>query len=217
MAHCRADPELDWLGDVVIDAGSTGVRIRSWRAAGCGRRHGRQGHQDDRRDDFDTGTPENSRQTKNSRSRSFPIAVELRTVLERLPASPDGILFHGPRGGRLKPDTVRNILIRDVLTPLARRFPSPPIGPGFQEGACTAFDTYFCSQCATSGVPELTVMNWLGHQAVAMVRHYFHLHDQQSQEQMARVRFVTEVGGAVPSTVSQGKEVSGRRDLCGSS
>jgi integrase len=92
-------------------------------------------------------------------------------------------------------------LIRDVLKPLEQRFPSPPGIPGFKDGRLHSFRHYFCSQCSTNGVSELTVMNWLGHRASAMVKHYFHLHDQQAQEQMARVKFVPDVDGTVPSAI----------------
>ena len=33
-------------------------------------------------------------------------------------------------------------------------------------------------------------MQWLGHQQSGMVRHYYHLHDQEAQQQMRKVSFV---------------------------
>jgi integrase len=211
VGHCRADPELHRLGDVATALASTGLRISE--LAGL------------RATDVDAATNvirltdetalapakagEGRRQTKNSRS--FPISAELKAVLVHLPASPDGLLFHGPRGGRLKPDTVRNVLVRAVLTPLAKRFPPHPRGPGFKGGRLHSFRHYFTSQCATSGVSELAVMGWLGHQASSMVKHYFHRHDRQAQEQMARVTFVQDTGGAVPPAGSEVGRRPGRR------
>ena len=88
-----------------------------------------------------------------------------------MPGTRDGVIFHGPRSGAIKADTVRTILIREVLTPLAGRFPSPGV-VGFRDGRLHSFRHYFCSVAANSGVPELAVMSWLGHSASAMVQHY---------------------------------------------
>ena len=70
------------------------------------------------------------------------------------------MIFHGPRGGALKPDTVRRILIRDVLTPLAKRFPKPtdePLGviDGLHEHMQTLFLFGLRSQRHRTGRHEL--------------------------------------------------------------
>jgi integrase len=203
--HCHSSPELYWLGDLVTALASTGLRISelaSLRITDVDRVAKVIRLTDESTRSRPEGTAR--RETKNSRSRSFPICVELEAVLNRLPPSKDGLLFHGPRRGRVKPDTIRNILIRDVLKPLSGRFPSPTGTTGFKDGRLHSFRHYFCSQCATSGVAELAVMEWLGHQGSAMVRHYFHLHDQQAQEQMARVTFVSITGGTSPPADSRG-------------
>ena len=44
-------------------------------------------------------------------------------ILDRLERKPDGLLFHGHRGGRVKPDTIRCILVNEVLSNLAEQFP----------------------------------------------------------------------------------------------
>ena len=83
------------------------------------------------------------------------------------------MIFHGPRGGALKPDTVRRILIRDVLTPLAKRFPKPADEPlGFVDGSLHSCRHNFCSVCARS-VTEQVAMSWLGHSSSKMLRYYF--------------------------------------------
>ena len=88
----------------------------------------------------------------------------------------DGAIFHGPRGGTVKPDTVRNILIRDVLEPLSDQFPTPAGELGFINGRLHSCRHYFASQCAAAGFSEQLVMAWLGHRDSKMARHYFHLH-----------------------------------------
>lgn len=102
----------------------------------------------------------------------------------------DGLVFHGPLGGKVKPDTVRNILIREVLTPLAARFSTPEDETGFVDGRLHSFRHYFCSTCANMGVPEQVVKEWLGHSDSKMVKHYYHLHHDEAQRQMQRLDFL---------------------------
>jgi len=197
--YARAQDDLVWLGQVMTALACTGLRISELASLrwsdidldrnivrltdeGTTSRHrlGRQG-----------------RQTKSGCSRSFPVHPDLRLVLEETPRASDGLVFHGPRGGRLKPDTVRQVLIREVLTPLRERFPASCDPIGFADGRLHSFRHYFCSTCANSGVPERVVMEWLGHRDSAMVRHYYHLHDEEAQRQMSRLKFLDESGGSV--------------------
>jgi integrase len=205
VAYCYAHAHLVWLGNVVIALATTGLRISELvglRITDVDRVRNiiLLTDESSRGDTLDLGR----RETKNGRSRSFPIGDELRALLDRLPPSACGLLLHGPDGERLHPDTVRTTLIRDVLTPLADCFPASPGVRGFRDGRLHSFRHYFCSQCATSGIPVPALMQWLGHQSSAMVRHYYHLHDHQAQEQMARVTFVPNVGGTLPPTNSRG-------------
>lgn len=131
------------------------------------------------------------RETKSGRDRSFPIHADLKAVLDKMPAAPgDDLIFHGPRGGRLKPDTLRGVLARDVLAPLAVRFPHPAGEPGFRDGRLHSFRHYFCSTCASARVAERVIMAWLGHADSAMVSRYYYLLDAESQRQMANMQFV---------------------------
>ncbi len=38
-----------------------------------------------------------------------------------------------------------------------------------------------------SGVAEPVLMNWLGHKESAMVRRYYHLHDDEAHRQMKKI------------------------------
>jgi integrase len=199
LEQCRSEPDLRWLEYVIVALACTGLRISElasirWtdidRAANmirltdessqARRRNGRK-----------------PRETKSGRSRAFPIHEDLVRVLDQLKPHADGLVFHGPLGGKLKPDTVRNVLIRDVLTCLKDRFPAAAGEVGFADGRLHSFRHYFCSTCANRSVPEQVVMEWLGHRDSKMVRHYYHLHDDEAQRQMRRLDFLGNGAGGV--------------------
>jgi integrase len=191
VKRCRVCPELDWLGDVLTALACTGLRISELASL--------RRSDIDRQNNLIRLTDESTqrrwqnrqiRQTKSGRSRSFPVHPDFRCVLENLIRSPDGLVFRGPKGGKLKPDTVRIALVRDVLGPLGELFPSPDGEVGFQDGRLHSFRHYFCSTCANSGVPEQVVMKWLGHRDSRMVQHYYHLHNEVAQRQMERLNFL---------------------------
>jgi integrase len=107
-----------------------------------------------------------------------------------MPHKPEGRVFQGPRGGRAKPDSIRVILIRDVIRPLAKKFPSLRGGVSFDKGRIHSFRHYFCSMAAQQNIPEATLMLWLGHQHSSMIRHYYNLHDEQAQTEMRRLESI---------------------------
>jgi integrase len=198
VEFCRKQPELAWLADIVTALACTGLRISELAAL--------------RWDDLDDDLKmlriaderhrrrrlgSENRRTKTGRSRAFPIHRDLVAVLTKMHRSDDGVIFHGPLGGRLKADTVRRILIRDVLDKLKERFPTAKGASGFEHGRLHSFRHYFCSVAAQAGTAEHTVMTWLGHSSSRMVRHYFHLHDDESRRQMQRIDFLAEAGGRV--------------------
>lgn len=198
VQHCRQQSELGWLADVLTALACTGLRISelaSLRWPDIDQEKNLIILTDDStRGRRPAGRP--ARQTKSGRSRAFPTHADLRRVLDGMKPAADGLVFHGPRGGRLKPDTVRQVLVREVLTPLCDQFPASPGQGSFADGRLHSFRHFFCSTCANSGVPEQVVMAWLGHRDSAMVRHYYHLHDDEAQRQMKRVQFLGDVGGA---------------------
>ena len=57
------------------------------------------------------------------RTRAGAIHPELRRILDSLDRHPDGRVFHGPTNKVVKPDVVRNVLIREVLSPLKANSP----------------------------------------------------------------------------------------------
>ena len=186
VEHCRQSVELTWLGNLCFTLGLTGMRISEaaeLRWSDIDFKEGTIRLVDESRQ---SKASEEKRTLKNHRSRCFPIHADLLPVLHRLPRTGKHV-FAGPRGGRLKPDTVRRVLIRDVLEPLKGRFPSEPGEEGFIDGRVHSFRHYFCSRCANSNTAERMVMTWLGHADAAMVRRYYHLDHDEARRQMARV------------------------------
>ncbi|MFO0821175.1 MAG: tyrosine-type recombinase/integrase [Pirellulales bacterium] len=203
--HCRKDDKLEWLADVIVVLACSGLRIAelvSLRWADIDLAAGRLSLSDE------TGRPQTAgrsrRELKSGRSRSFPLHPDLLAVLRRLERR-DGFVFHGPRGGRLKPDTVRRILVREVIEPLAESFPALRGEKGFADGRLHSFRHFFCSTCANNGVPERMVMDWLGHADSEMLRHYYHMHDEEARRRMGELDFL---GGASGRSASS----PGKRD-----
>jgi integrase len=201
--RCRNNPALDWLGDAVVALACTGLRfseLASLRWSDIDLSAGRLRLTDETGRSASPG--HERRELKSDRGRSFPIHPDLHEVLDRLPRT-DAHIFHGPLGRRLKPDTVRTVLVREVLTPLAKSFPKLGDEPGFEDGRLHSFRHYFCSTCANNGVPERMVMEWLGHQNSEMVRIYYHLHDDEARRRMAALDFL---GGAGGRSVGEAKQ-----------
>ncbi len=168
VRHCQASPQLTWMSPVVQSLALTGMRIGElaslkWtdlKVDGNGvpafisltddRASARRSNADQRR-------------TKGRRGRVIPIHSALQRVLEELPRHADGRLFHGPKGGKLKPDTVRNIFVRDVIGPLKSEFPTPKGEVGFTDGRLHSFRHYFVSQAFLQGATESEIKQWVGH------------------------------------------------------
>ncbi|MFO0935510.1 MAG: site-specific integrase [Gemmataceae bacterium] len=196
---CRANRELNWLADVVTTLAITGLRISElanlrWENIDLEKDLLKLTDRSllSRRSERDSAS-----RTKSHRSRSLPIRKELKTILSKLLRHKDGRVFHGPNGGKIKPDTIRNILIRDVLQPLSNRFPKGVNGKGIAAGRVHSFRHYFCSISADSGVPEQMLMNWLGHRDSAMIRHYYHMRTEESRRQIDAIPFLKTTNGQV--------------------
>ncbi len=194
--HCRCHPALTWLADVIVALSRTGMRVRELANLRWSDVDFEKNLVQIRNDVRQPGKADHGlRRTKNRKNRHVPLHAELQAVLKRLPRHRDGHVFHGLRGGRLKSDTVRVILQRDVIAPLAKRFPAPPSERGFPHATVHGFRHAFISQCANRGVPEQTVMAWVGHQNSRIARHYYTLSDQESQRQMRRLSFADGAAG----------------------
>ena len=79
------------------------------------------------------------------------------------------------------------MLIRDVLPSLAAKFPANGDDAGIRAGRLH----FFCSWSADSGTPEQMLMVWLGHRESEMIRHYYHLRQDEARRQMDRMPFAS--------------------------
>lgn len=195
VIHCQSQPNLQWLHGVLVTLACTGLRIAevaSLRWSDVDLERGRLSLTDETASRPIDGIQ--PRELKSGRSRSFPIHSQLLKVLKEVPRT-GTFLFRGPRGGRLKPDTVRRVLVRELIEPLSEQFPTPQRERGFKNGRLHSFRHYFCSTCANSGVPERIVMDWLGHADSEMIRHYYHLHDEEARRRMDSLDFLGEASG----------------------
>ncbi len=184
---------LLWLHDIIVALACTGLRIgelASLRWSSFDDKLERILLNDERSHLSRRGRE--ARRIKNRKSRWFPIHKDLQQILNRLPRN-SAHVFRGPGGGKLKADVFTRKLRQDVIGPLAQQFPVEEGERGFQDGVAHSFRHYFCSTCANSNVPEQMVMAWLGHSESKMVKHYYHLQDEESQLRMRQIDFL---GGA---------------------
>jgi integrase len=202
VAYCKEHEELAWLGNVFVGLACTGMRIGELASLRWADVDVEQNNIRLTNDPSGRRWPAKRRRTKSRRDRSFPIHPDFQQVLNALPRHSDGRVFHGPLGGLLKADTVRNILIDRVLPPVAATMKKNGTNGDVTRGRLHSFRHYFCSHCSNNNVPMQMVMDWLGQRDSAMVRYYYHLSDPVAQAAMKRLSFVS--GSPVP----QAKEAS---------
>jgi integrase len=195
ITTCFGDQDLHWLGHVIVGLAYTGLRIGElaqlrWPDVDL---EGNTLRIVDNSHAARTDARLVRRTTKTKASRILPLHVELKRVLEGIPHADDGRVYHGPLGGLLKPDTVRNVLIEKVLKPLTKRFPGTGGELSFRDGRLHSLRHFFTSMCSRNGIPQEVVEKWLGHKSSLMTKYYYHLHNQEAQRLMAQIK---SVGGA---------------------
>ncbi len=191
IERCMASAKLVWLGRVILALAHTGVRISElaglrWSDVDLASRTIRVQDERASRRKKTAGT---ARTTKGRRSRTIPIHPRLQELLLTMERGPDGRVFHAPRGGKLNPDNVLPIFIRDVIEVLKEQFPTPQGEIGFEHGRLHSFRHYFCSQCFLGGASEGEIKEWLDHADSKMVEHYRHLRNEDAQRKMEQIDF----------------------------
>jgi integrase len=198
LDHCWKDKSLHWLGQVVLFLATTGLRISElvkmrWRDVDFDKNVLRL---QDQRQAARRSARANARGTKSGRSRVLPLHPDLRAMLETLPRHRDGRILHACKGGGLDDDKLRKALVKHVLTPLSKDFPTPDSETGFIDGRLHSFRHFFVSTCVSSGVPEQVLMTWMGHRNSKMIRYYYHLHSEEAQKQIQRINPVGDATAA---------------------
>jgi integrase len=206
---CRANRKLEWLGEVILVLACTGLRIgelASLRWSDI--QHDAEGtpafisltdEQADKR-----SNKSDLRRLKGRRGRIIPIHPRVVSLLQKLHRHRDGKLFHGPRGGRLKPDTLRNIFLREVINSLQSQFNSPS-HRGFEEGRLHSFRHYFISECFKQGANESEIKSWVGHRDSRVVELYRHHGAEESRLKLQRLDLVRDrevTDGPSPDSMS---------------
>jgi integrase len=191
VAHCETTPDLRWLADVIVALATTGLRIGElvdlrWSDVDLVR--GVLSVRDNRHSARHRAVG-GIRTNKGRRTRRVPVHTRLRAVLEKLPRRPDGRVFGGPRGGRLKADTVLLVLKRDVLGPLKGRFPTPKDDLGF-DCRLHSFRHFFVSEAFLGGASEGEVREWVGHTESRIVERYRHLRNEDARRKMDGIDFL---------------------------
>ena len=175
---CEKDTDLPWLRDVILFAACTGMRISEiasvrWTDIQYDRQH--EPAFVVLTDERSSSRCEEQRRIKGRRGRHVPIHPRVRELLGGLHHSQDGRLFHGPKGGRLKPDTVRNVFVREVIAVLKSRFSTPTGEIGFEHARLHSFRHFFVSQAFMQGAREGEIKDWVGHKDSRVVELYRHL------------------------------------------
>jgi integrase len=177
--------QLTWLKNVIISLANTGLRIGELIQLNWDDTRSKPGFITIKDNSKSVSNISNStRTTKTGKTRSLPISPELQILLNEIPYEKKGLIFRGPKGGKIKPDLLRRIFIKEVIQPLSEKYPSTKSEKGFKDGRLHSFRHYFCSVCANSNMPERVLKTWLGHASSDMVRRYYHLHDDDSQSKM---------------------------------
>jgi integrase len=189
--HCLATPTLVWLGYVIIALAHLGVRI--------GELAGLRWSDVDLQANMVTVADERAsrrkklagtaRTTKGKRSRKIPIHPYLCGILSKMTRGTDGCVFHAKRGGRLRPNNVLHVFIRDVIEKLKEKFPTPPGETGFEHGRLHSFRHFFVSQAFLGGASEGEIHEWVGHADSKMVEHYRHLGQKDALRRKEQINF----------------------------
>ena len=122
------------------------------------------------------------RKTKTRKSRKIPIRTDL-AVLLRTFQKQSGRILTGPRDGRLRNDLFGDTLRKQVIP----RVIEAHGGNDVTRLTAHGFRHYFVSRCANAEVPQLSVMNWLGHSSARMTNYYYHSNEAASLKHMRQL------------------------------
>ncbi|MEX2140543.1 MAG: tyrosine-type recombinase/integrase [Pirellulales bacterium] len=192
VEHCRSTPGLHWFVDVIVGLATTGLRSEEFNGLRWSDIDFEAGviRLKDQRYSGRKRMLGSIRAIKGKRDRVLPLHPAFRGVLESLPRNRDGLIFHGPRGGRLHARNNLEFLKTQVIKPLADKFPTPSGEIGFEHGVIHSFRHFFCSEAFRGGASEAEVLDWLGDRDSNMIKVYRHLRPDDSKAKMNRIDFL---------------------------
>jgi integrase len=162
VQYCRRTPGLEWFADVIIGFATTGFRsetLCSLRWTDINIEAGTIRITDERASKRKRMLG-SIRTMKGKRDHSLPLHQNFGSVLQRLPHHADGLVFHGPRDGRLHSRHILAVLQEKVIQPLVERFPTPPGEIGFEHGVVHSFRHFFVAK--PSGREHRRPRYWTG-------------------------------------------------------
>ncbi|WP_437206832.1 tyrosine-type recombinase/integrase [Planctomicrobium sp. SH664] len=153
LERCQTTMAGRWIRPILTTLACTGVRIGElislrWEDIGFA---AKAIHVVDNRLSNHKQKARTVRTTKGKRSRLVPLATKLEEVLRGLARHPDGFVFRGAKGGKLRDRKVLAIFIRAIRNPLKKEFPVPVGEIGFQNGTIHSSRHYFVSKSFRKG------------------------------------------------------------------
>ena len=190
---CKRQAELSWLYRTAFTLANTGTRFGESRDLEWRDVDSNYKMLQIRDETFMKGLGKNKRRTKSRKSRKIPIHKDLADLLRDIPRTGENILY-GPRGGKLRNDLFGDTLRAKVLPIVVNKVGNEDLLRLTAHG----FRHYFVSKCANLGVPQLSVMNWLGHKTSRMTNYYYHANDAASLNHMRQLEVAEDLEQRAP-------------------
>jgi len=191
IEHCNANVSRDWLADLLLALATTGMRISElvdlrWANVDI---EARVLHVQDNRHAARINNA-SVQTTKGRRSRMIPIHPELLVVLLKRQRD-SAFVFVGKKGGRLKPDRVRQSL-KAVLLSMKSKRSSVHGESDFDRLRPHGLRHFFVSQAFLSGASEGEIREWVGHADSRILERYRDLRNDDAQRKMASIQFFSQ-------------------------
>ena len=184
VRYCQGRRDLQWPGRVICTLAYTGIRVGEaaqleWEDVDL---DDRIIHVRDERRGASRREDDEARATKTGRSRTIPMHRHLHPMFEAMSGVKQGQVFYGPRGGGLKPDVVRTVLVRDVLPAVAKQLYPRVSEPKVLQGRIHSFRHFFATAAYRAGLPERTILDLMGHSSSEITRLYRHLSQDEHRK-----------------------------------
>lgn len=180
----NSDKKATWLYNIVLALAHTGLRLGELAQI--------TSDDIDQRHEFLTVRDEwlesGDKSTKTALDRKIPLQPAVREILPKLAAENEGLLFRGPRGGKVISETFGNGLRKFALEPLKAKFKHRR----FMTITAHCFRHFFSSYCAGMGIPQQMLMDWMGHRTDSMAKRYYHSDDVASLRNIQKLAPLTE-------------------------